>query len=189
VPNIAITGAAARDFTHRQRATSDAILVGGATANIDDPRLSVRIPDLADRIPLRVVLAGREPLRPDLILFDRQSRQPTVVIGAHGTTVPAGIPFWPVAGAPRPELAAALERLGEAGIGRLLVEGGAALTAALLGEGRVDRFLLLASPVVVGADGLPASQGSLAAELAAAGLVEVDRRALGDDMLAVFEKR
>ncbi len=41
--NVAITGEEARAFTHQQRATSDAIMVGGATANIDDPRLSVRV--------------------------------------------------------------------------------------------------------------------------------------------------
>jgi diaminohydroxyphosphoribosylaminopyrimidine deaminase/5-amino-6-(5-phosphoribosylamino)uracil reductase len=53
-----ITGEAARAHAHRERARSDAILVGGATLRTDAPRLDVRLPGLEARSPRRFVLTG-----------------------------------------------------------------------------------------------------------------------------------
>ena len=46
------------------RAESDAILIGAATALADDPELTVRLPGLENRSPVRVVLdpAARLPV-------------------------------------------------------------------------------------------------------------------------------
>ncbi|MGZ3173429.1 MAG: bifunctional diaminohydroxyphosphoribosylaminopyrimidine deaminase/5-amino-6-(5-phosphoribosylamino)uracil reductase RibD [Croceibacterium sp.] len=51
-----ITGEAARAHVHRERARSDAILVGGATLRADAPRLDVRLPGLEHLNPQRFVL-------------------------------------------------------------------------------------------------------------------------------------
>ena len=51
-----ITGDEARAHVHSRRALADAILVGGATWRTDRPRLDVRLPNLEDRSPTRVVL-------------------------------------------------------------------------------------------------------------------------------------
>jgi len=51
-----ITGETARAHAHRERARSDAILVGGGTLRADDPRLDVRLPGLEGRSPRRFVL-------------------------------------------------------------------------------------------------------------------------------------
>jgi diaminohydroxyphosphoribosylaminopyrimidine deaminase/5-amino-6-(5-phosphoribosylamino)uracil reductase len=57
-----ITGEAARAHAHRERARSDAILVGGGTLRVDAPRLDVRLPGLEERSPRRLVLTrGRAP--------------------------------------------------------------------------------------------------------------------------------
>lgn len=53
---VTITGHAARAHVHRQRALSEAIIVGGATLRNDSPRLDVRLPGLEDRSPKRFVL-------------------------------------------------------------------------------------------------------------------------------------
>jgi diaminohydroxyphosphoribosylaminopyrimidine deaminase/5-amino-6-(5-phosphoribosylamino)uracil reductase len=53
-----ITGEAARAHAHRERARSDAILVGGATLRTDAPRLDVRLPGLESRSPQRLVLTS-----------------------------------------------------------------------------------------------------------------------------------
>lgn len=53
-----ITGEIARAHAHRERARSDAILVGGRTLRVDRPRLDVRLPGLEDRSPHRFVLTG-----------------------------------------------------------------------------------------------------------------------------------
>jgi diaminohydroxyphosphoribosylaminopyrimidine deaminase/5-amino-6-(5-phosphoribosylamino)uracil reductase len=53
---IAITGPAARAEVQQLRAETDAILVGIGTATADDPELTVRIPGLEGRSPVRIVL-------------------------------------------------------------------------------------------------------------------------------------
>ena len=55
-----ITGEPARAHAHRERARSDAILVGGATLRTDAPRLDVRLAGLEDRSPRRLVLTRGE---------------------------------------------------------------------------------------------------------------------------------
>ena len=51
-----ITGPAARAHAHRERARTDAILVGGGTLRADIPALDVRLPGLEQRSPSRLVL-------------------------------------------------------------------------------------------------------------------------------------
>jgi diaminohydroxyphosphoribosylaminopyrimidine deaminase/5-amino-6-(5-phosphoribosylamino)uracil reductase len=51
-----ITGEPARAHAHRERARTDAILVGGGTLRVDAPRLDVRLPGLEARSPGKVVL-------------------------------------------------------------------------------------------------------------------------------------
>ena len=56
------------------------------------------------------------------------------------------------------DLASGLAALGERGITRLLVEGGAQLAAALLRADLVDRIAWFHAPAVMGGDGWPAAQ-------------------------------
>lgn len=57
-----ITGEAARAHTHRERARADAIMVGGETLRMDNPRLDVRLPGLEARSPQRLTLTrGNAP--------------------------------------------------------------------------------------------------------------------------------
>src|SRR6266853_4130765 len=51
-----ITGEAARERVHLMRAMNDAILIGIGTALADDPQLTCRLPGMASRSPVRVVL-------------------------------------------------------------------------------------------------------------------------------------
>jgi diaminohydroxyphosphoribosylaminopyrimidine deaminase/5-amino-6-(5-phosphoribosylamino)uracil reductase len=55
-----ITGEVARAHAHRERARSDAILVGGGTLRTDAPRLDVRLPGIEHRSPRRLVLTKGE---------------------------------------------------------------------------------------------------------------------------------
>ncbi|MFS2149955.1 bifunctional diaminohydroxyphosphoribosylaminopyrimidine deaminase/5-amino-6-(5-phosphoribosylamino)uracil reductase RibD [Rhizobium sp. Rhizsp42] len=78
---IAITGPAARAEVQQLRAETDAILVGIGTAIADDPELTVRIPGLEGRSPVRVVLDPllELPLTSKLVRTARQV--PVIVVG------------------------------------------------------------------------------------------------------------
>ena len=55
-----ITGEAARAHVHLERARADAILVGSGTLRADNPSLDVRLADLEDRSPQKIVFTSGE---------------------------------------------------------------------------------------------------------------------------------
>jgi diaminohydroxyphosphoribosylaminopyrimidine deaminase/5-amino-6-(5-phosphoribosylamino)uracil reductase len=194
-----ITGRPARERGQALRASHDAIMVGTGTVLADDPQLTCRLPGLARRSPVRVVLDSRLriPLAARLIAGARQT--PTWVLTLTSAD-PARREAFLAAGAslidadPDPagriDLAAALAALGRRGITRLLVEGGAHLAAALLRAGLVDRLAWFHAPLLIGADGTPAIAALGLDTLAGApGFVPVSIEAVGDDMLTMCRAR
>ena len=159
-----ITGSVARAHVHRLRAEHDAVMVGIGTVLADDPDLTCRLPGLADRSPVRVVVDSHLRLPPRARVL--AGPVPTWVActamsaaGAAATFLAArGVEVIPVAsgddGRPRP--AALLAALGARGLTRLLVEGGGQLAAALLRQGLVDRLVWFQAPKIIGGDGVPA---------------------------------
>jgi diaminohydroxyphosphoribosylaminopyrimidine deaminase/5-amino-6-(5-phosphoribosylamino)uracil reductase len=86
------------------------------------------------------------------------------------------------------DLDAALRALGERGIGRLLVEGGARLAAALLEARLVDRLAWFHAPLLIGGDGIPALAGLGIAMLADAPIFErLSTETVGADLLTTFK--
>lgn len=187
-----IAGSMADKWIDLQRTRANAILVGAATARNDDPALTVSLPDLAARTPLRVVLAGSGGVDRKVNLIGRFSGYRTAIIAETGVAVdaPVSVETIRVSGsAGRPDLAAALAALGRKGIQNLLVEPGQRLLAGLLEADLVDRFALIQAPLTIGEGGVSASlDGPIADLLAAAGLVETGRQRLGDDTLVLHER-
>ncbi|HIJ63343.1 MAG TPA: bifunctional diaminohydroxyphosphoribosylaminopyrimidine deaminase/5-amino-6-(5-phosphoribosylamino)uracil reductase RibD [Rhodospirillaceae bacterium] len=163
-----ITGPEARAAGHRLRAENDAILVGSGTALKDNPLLSCRLPGLEQRSPLRLVVDGRLRLPLTSKLVATAGRIPTWVITRTGNPperlsalLDCGVEVIEVVPTALGEvdLAAALAELGRRGLTRLLVEGGAHLSAALLRGGLVDRIAWFRAPMLLGGDGIPAVVG------------------------------
>lgn len=159
-----ITAEAARGDVQRLRARSSAILTGGATVRADDPRLTVRDSSLQmhGRIPLRVVLAGRDAIRADArvfreagpcLVYTAQAQAPWLdAIRATGAAVEAV----PAEGAShRPGLSAVLGSLAARGVNELLVESGPALAGGLLAAGLVDELVLYQAMTLLGPDAAP----------------------------------
>lgn len=190
--NVPITGEEARRWTHMERALSDAVMVGARSAAIDDPQLTVNLKGLAHRTHLRVILAGAQPFDTSLNLVAGVSAYPTVIVGEEGRgfDVPPAVQVIGVEGKNgRPNLRKAIAALSDRGIGRLMVEGGARLTEALIVAELVDRFHLLTGTTELGRKGVPATMlGRIEGRLRAAGFAEVDWRPLGADMLRTFER-
>ena len=124
----AITGQQAQALTHNLRAQCDAVMVGTATALIDNPNLTVRLQGVETQ-PLRVIVGERE-LPGSLNVFDESA--PTLIIQDR-----------------RP--GAVLEVLGESGVQKVFLEGGPTLAGAFLGAGMVEEVVWFLAPTVFGA--------------------------------------
>jgi diaminohydroxyphosphoribosylaminopyrimidine deaminase / 5-amino-6-(5-phosphoribosylamino)uracil reductase len=190
-----ITGPAARAEGHRLRLRHDAILVGSGTALADDPMLTCRLPGLQHRSPVRVVLDRRLRLPPDGRLARSAAEQPVWLFTSAGEGSEArslrskGVTFFSTAGQDSTmALQHALATLAEQGITRVLVEGGATLATAFLRAGMVDLLYQFAAPMLIGADGYPATHSLAATRLAdIPRWRRVDGRLLETDWLDVLE--
>lgn len=165
-----LSGAAAQEWVHHLRAGFDAIAVGGRTAKLDDPSLTVR-GNVTPRVPpLRVLFAGVETLPPTLKLLSDGGSEVVVVRGGVDRSVLEG-----------------LRR--ERNITALLVEGGGALATSLVKQDLVDRYYWIETPVALGGSGIPAFAGAEEGRGAPPGSwVETERKSLGPDILHVMER-
>jgi diaminohydroxyphosphoribosylaminopyrimidine deaminase/5-amino-6-(5-phosphoribosylamino)uracil reductase len=194
-----ITGPLARERAHLLRATHDAILVGTDTAVADDPQLTCRLPGLADRSPVRIVIDRQLRIPPTARIIAEARRVPTWVMtlssanpGRQKSLRDAGVEV--IAAEPAAtgaiDLAAALGELGNRGLTRLLAEGGGRLAAGLLRAQLVDRLVWFHAPLLLGGDGVPA-----VAALEMGTLIDMphfERLAVeivGEDGFAVFRAR
>jgi diaminohydroxyphosphoribosylaminopyrimidine deaminase/5-amino-6-(5-phosphoribosylamino)uracil reductase len=86
---VPITGEAARARVHLIRAMNDAILIGIGTALADDPQLTCRLPGMAARSPVRVVLDPGLRLPVTGALVRRATETPVWVIAGEGAPTEA----------------------------------------------------------------------------------------------------
>jgi diaminohydroxyphosphoribosylaminopyrimidine deaminase / 5-amino-6-(5-phosphoribosylamino)uracil reductase len=191
---VAVTGPIARRHVQALRSRFDAILVGRGTVEADDPELTCRLPGLEARSPVRVVLAGEGRLPPTAKIFDPASPAPTWIVSAaadpQGLADGTRVRWLQVpAGDGGVDLARALSRLAEAGITRVLVEGGAAVAGALLAADLVDEAMLFRSPDALG-DNRVAALGDMPLETitASARFRVTERRRFGRDRMTRYER-
>jgi len=167
-----ITGPAARRVVHRQRAVSDAVMVGIGTALKDDPQLNVRgLP--VPRQPAAVVIDPRLELPPRSKLAAAARDRPVIVMTGAGKDESDGAAALRDAGVEVVALPATPDGSLDVDAGlawlvdqyeatNVLVEGGRGLVSRLIARGLADRALVFIAPRLLGdADGLgPLESGS-----------------------------
>ncbi|MGY4570825.1 bifunctional diaminohydroxyphosphoribosylaminopyrimidine deaminase/5-amino-6-(5-phosphoribosylamino)uracil reductase RibD [Bradyrhizobium sp. USDA 3256] len=162
---VTITGEAARTRVHLLRAQSDAILVGIGTVKADDPLLTCRLPGMAARSPVRLVLDRALRISGDSRLVHSAREMPLWVLTSDMAEAPAAVKLGAAgaqvirvaASAPQGlDLPSVLDALAEKGISRLLVEGGSRVANSFVAAGLVDEIWLLRGPDAIGAGGVPA---------------------------------
>lgn len=125
-----ITGAAARQHVHEQRADHDAVLVGTGTVLADDPSLTAR-GDAGELMPVQPlpVVVGDRPVPDDAAL----RRHPRGFLAVPGH-----------------DLEAALRSLRSQGVHTVFAEGGPTVASALVRLGLADELLVYTAPVLLG---------------------------------------
>lgn len=158
-----ITGTAARQRVHEQRATSDAILTGTGTVLADDPSLTARGDggELLDHQPIPVVV-GVRPVPADAAV----RRHPAGLIES-GTR----------------DLDALLSDLHARGIRRVYVEAGPTLVTAIVAAGLADAFAVYVAPTLLGGDRWAIGDLGIPTLADRQGLRFDSVEALGDDLL------
>ncbi|MDF1624830.1 MAG: bifunctional diaminohydroxyphosphoribosylaminopyrimidine deaminase/5-amino-6-(5-phosphoribosylamino)uracil reductase RibD [Parvibaculaceae bacterium] len=163
-----ITGERARNQVHLMRARTDAIMVGSATAIVDDPDLTCRLSGLGGRSPIRIVADGRlrMPLTAKLVRSARDV--PVWVLTLPGgedarrrAFEECGVRLIDVPAGPggHMDMGVALKKLGADGLTRLMVEGGSRLVSSLMQAALVDRLDWFQAPKLIGDDGFAALAG------------------------------
>jgi diaminohydroxyphosphoribosylaminopyrimidine deaminase/5-amino-6-(5-phosphoribosylamino)uracil reductase len=195
---VPITGERARMQVHLMRATHDAVLTGIGTVLADDPLLTCRLPGMADRSPVRVVLDSNLRIGLDTRLVATARETPLWVVASqraahdrapalHGRGVEV---LWATVHNGRLDLEAVLKHLSERGITRLMVEAGPILAAAMLEADLVDAAALLRSRDTIGPDGIDALEGLSIAALTRSPRLELIRtESLGEDTIELLTRR
>jgi len=158
-----ITGAAARERVHEQRAASDAILIGTGTALADDPSLTARgdAGELLEHQP-KAVVVGDRPLPLEAKVHGHPGG--LIVLTGH-------------------DLDSTMTELFDRGIRRLYVEGGPTLESALIAANLVDEYAIYLAPALLGGDQLAVRDIGVTSM---PGIRELDVRSveqLGNDLL------
>lgn len=187
----AVTGPETQTEVHRLRSGFDAILVGGETARVDDPELTVRHAPEPRVPPVRVVADPAARTSPRSRLARTAAEGPVRLLVAPDAPAArvdalrqAGVEVREV---PRADtgldLDACFDALWNDGIRTVFCEGGGRLAESLLDADRVQRLYLFFAPVVFGAAGVPAFPGRSRFQGAAQ-----EVRRLGEDTLLTVDR-
>jgi len=159
-----ISGRAAFETVQAMRVESDAVMIGIGTALVDNPRLTIRLPGLQARSPVRIILdaGARLPLDSNLVASARE----VPLIVAAGPAAPeeqkahlreAGVRVVEVNEGPAGiDLNQLLEMLATEGFTRVLVEGGANVASSVVAGDLADEVVIFRAAVVVGPTGVRA---------------------------------
>lgn len=181
-----VTGELARAEVHRLRSRCDAVVVGGNTVRLDNPRLTTH--GHSAHNPRRVVMSRQLDLPTQAHLWDTAAA-PTLVFTSPAAP-PERIAALTQAGVivtvlPHPTPHAVMAALYDQGCATVLWECGGRLAAEALREGVIDKVWAFVAPKLVGGPTAPTPLGHLGIDqmTEALALRHLTYRSLGPDLL------
>jgi diaminohydroxyphosphoribosylaminopyrimidine deaminase / 5-amino-6-(5-phosphoribosylamino)uracil reductase len=162
-----ITSEAAREHAMQLRVRCDAILVGAQTLRRDNPRLTVRGPDVPEdkEQPWRVVVTRSGQLPRESHLFHDEHRERTLVLQGDLT-------FEDI-----------LRRLSGRGVTCVLLEGGGNLLGQAFASRHVDECFWYLAPRIVGGGTMAVGGGGFLPDTPSVELCDVWHETIGDNVL------
>jgi diaminohydroxyphosphoribosylaminopyrimidine deaminase/5-amino-6-(5-phosphoribosylamino)uracil reductase len=161
-----ISGERSREFGHRLRNKSDAIMVGIGTLLADNPSLTTRLPE-GGKDALRIVVdsRGKTPLDAKVVTENPE----TTIIFATDTAAAENVAALrekgvdviqlPADGEGRVPLDLVMDELARRQVTSVLVEGGSMLNYSLLAKGLVQKVYFFVAPLIFGGDQAPSPVG------------------------------
>jgi len=153
-----ITGETARKFTHRLRASCDAVLVGVNTVLKDNPLLNVRFG--GNRAPTRIILDSRLRCRSNARIFSKNTGGPVILAVTRKASRKKFRLFNGKAEIltvkeknGQVDLKALLKILGRRGIVSILVEGGSTVMGSFFTEKLAQEAYFFIAPKIIGGKG------------------------------------
>ncbi len=187
--STALSGERARERVQALRHEHDAILVGGNTANVDNPSLTDRSGKPRRRPLTRVVLDNRLQMRPGSILATTTANAPTIVFtncrdsDKKSGLRDRGVDIVELEMGGR-DLAGVLAALKDREIQSVLVEGGTEVAGAFCDARLVDKATFIVAPIIIGGREAPNAVGGSGANslTEALRLTEITIDQLGEDI-------
>ncbi|MEY2392939.1 bifunctional diaminohydroxyphosphoribosylaminopyrimidine deaminase/5-amino-6-(5-phosphoribosylamino)uracil reductase RibD [Wolbachia endosymbiont of Tettigetta isshikii] len=154
-----ITSENTRNWVHELREKYDAIMIGSNTLINDDPLLTCRLPNLEDRLPTRLIIDSQEKLKKEHNIAKTADKVTTwVITNKEVEGKIKNIDYLVVNSNSAGKVCLkdmASKLVSEAGITRLLVEGGGTLITELLKHNLIDRLIICRSGKILGNDAIP----------------------------------
>src|SRR6185436_938015 len=190
----AISSPRDKERVDQLRAESDAVMVGGKTLLVEDPKLTIKSEVLrAERVarglspnPVKVGIVTKADIDPHS-KFLHEGNARVVIFTTHQTSKDK-LDFLHSQGADvytdhqnKVDLKNALATLKELGIHRLMVEGGASLNFELLQLGLVDEVMAYLAPMIFGGASAPTMAAGSGLESSAAIPLKLIRCVSPDD--------
>jgi diaminohydroxyphosphoribosylaminopyrimidine deaminase/5-amino-6-(5-phosphoribosylamino)uracil reductase len=156
-----LTGEAMRRRVRDLRIAYDAVMTGAGTVRVDDPLLTVRPPHDRLRPYTRVIVCGREEIRPSSRVLDVEQGYAKTILLAPVEVAPrlkalhgkAEVIAVGTADSLEVDLEQGLRALRGRGIYSVLCEGGPKLATRLMSDGLADRFYWAIAPRIFGEGG------------------------------------
>lgn len=149
-----ISGTKATDYSHFLRYKNDGIMVGVNTVIWDNPRLTCRLRGLSEFSPKRIILDSNAKTPPTSFVVKDKTAE--TIIYSNQSYKMADVNAFEVKSSSGNylNLEDVLQNIAAKGMFRIVVEGGAHLSASLLTMGVVDEIHVIKSPKIFGESGL-----------------------------------